>query len=83
MIFLLMWFAALRAIVPDAIAQRAALSGNDALLNGNHTYTHFNPMVGATYKLTPNLISCALMDQRRLLRSRGSGCRVYVSSSCR
>ena len=29
--------------------------GNDALLNGNHTYTHFNPMVGATYKLTPNL----------------------------
>jgi iron complex outermembrane receptor protein len=29
--------------------------GNDALLNGNHTYTHFNPMIGATYKLTPNL----------------------------
>ena len=29
--------------------------GNNALLNGNHTYTHFNPMVGATYKLTPNL----------------------------
>ena len=29
--------------------------GNDALLNGNHTYTHFNPMVGATYKLTQNL----------------------------
>jgi iron complex outermembrane recepter protein len=29
--------------------------GNDAALNGNHTYTHFNPMVGATYKLTPNL----------------------------
>ena len=29
--------------------------GNDALLNGDHTYTHFNPMVGATYKLTSNL----------------------------
>jgi iron complex outermembrane recepter protein len=29
--------------------------GNDALLNGNHTYQHFNPMIGATYKLTPNL----------------------------
>ena len=29
--------------------------GNDAALYGNHTYTHFNPMVGATYKLTPNL----------------------------
>ncbi len=29
--------------------------GNDSLLNGNHTYSHFNPMIGATYKLTPNL----------------------------
>ena len=29
--------------------------GNNALLDGNHTYQHFNPMVGATYKLTPNL----------------------------
>jgi iron complex outermembrane recepter protein len=29
--------------------------GNDASLTGNHTYTHFNPMIGATYKLTPNL----------------------------
>jgi iron complex outermembrane recepter protein len=29
--------------------------GNDALLNGSHNYTHFNPMFGATYKLTPNL----------------------------
>jgi iron complex outermembrane recepter protein len=29
--------------------------GNDALLNGSHTYSHFNPMIGATYKLTPNL----------------------------
>jgi iron complex outermembrane receptor protein len=29
--------------------------GNDPLLNGNHNYSHFNPMVGATYKLTPNL----------------------------
>ena len=29
--------------------------GNDPALNGNHTYTHFNPMIGGTYKLTPNL----------------------------
>jgi iron complex outermembrane recepter protein len=29
--------------------------GNDPGLAGNHTYTHFNPMIGATYKLTPNL----------------------------
>jgi iron complex outermembrane receptor protein len=29
--------------------------GNDALLNGNHDYMHFNPMIGATYKLTPNV----------------------------
>ena len=29
--------------------------GNDSALNSNNTYTHFNPMVGATYKLTPNL----------------------------
>jgi iron complex outermembrane receptor protein len=29
--------------------------GNDPALNGDHTYTHFNPMIGATYKLTPNL----------------------------
>ncbi len=29
--------------------------GNDALLNGNHSYLHFNPMVGATYKLTSNV----------------------------
>jgi iron complex outermembrane recepter protein len=29
--------------------------GNDALLNGGHDYAHFNPMGGATYKLTPNL----------------------------
>ena len=29
--------------------------GNNALLNGNHPYTHFNPMIGATYKVTPNL----------------------------
>ena len=29
--------------------------GNDPLLNGSHDYSHFNPMVGATYKLTPNL----------------------------
>ncbi|HEY2534430.1 MAG TPA: TonB-dependent receptor [Xanthobacteraceae bacterium] len=29
--------------------------GNDPGLNSNNTYTHFNPMVGATYKITPNL----------------------------
>jgi iron complex outermembrane receptor protein len=29
--------------------------GNDAQLNGGHTYSHFNPMIGATYKLTPTL----------------------------
>jgi iron complex outermembrane recepter protein len=29
--------------------------GNDSGLNSNSTYTHFNPMIGATYKLTPNL----------------------------
>jgi iron complex outermembrane recepter protein len=29
--------------------------GNAPALAGNHTYTHFNPMIGATYKLTPNL----------------------------
>ena len=29
--------------------------GNDPLLNGSHDYSHFNPMIGATYKLTPNL----------------------------
>ena len=29
--------------------------GNDPLLNGRHDYSHFNPMIGATYKITPNL----------------------------
>jgi iron complex outermembrane receptor protein len=29
--------------------------GNDSALNSNNTYTHFNPMIGATYKVTPNL----------------------------
>jgi iron complex outermembrane recepter protein len=29
--------------------------GNDPLLNGSHDYSHFNPMIGATYKITPNL----------------------------
>ena len=29
--------------------------GNDPQLNGSHDYSHFNPMIGATYKLTPNL----------------------------
>ena len=29
--------------------------GNDSELNGTHAFTHFNPMIGATYKITPNL----------------------------
>jgi iron complex outermembrane receptor protein len=29
--------------------------GNDSALNSNNTFTHFNPMIGATYKITPNL----------------------------
>jgi iron complex outermembrane recepter protein len=29
--------------------------GNDSELNGNDNYFHFNPMVGLTYKITPNL----------------------------
>ena len=29
--------------------------GNDPGLNSNNIYTHFNPTIGATYKLTPNL----------------------------
>jgi iron complex outermembrane recepter protein len=29
--------------------------GNAPELGGNHSYTHFNPMIGGTYKLTPNL----------------------------
>jgi opacity protein-like surface antigen len=29
--------------------------GNAPELGGNHSYTHFNPMIGGTYKLTPDL----------------------------
>jgi outer membrane receptor protein involved in Fe transport len=29
--------------------------GNDSGLDSNNTYAHFNPMIGATYKITPNL----------------------------
>ena len=29
--------------------------GNNSALNSNNTFTHFNPMIGATYKITPNL----------------------------
>ena len=29
--------------------------GNDPLLNGSHDYSRFNPQLGATYKLTPNI----------------------------
>jgi opacity protein-like surface antigen len=28
--------------------------GNDSELNGNDNYFHFNPMIGATYRITPN-----------------------------
>jgi len=29
--------------------------GNDPGLNGNHVYSRFNPTLGATYKITPNV----------------------------
>jgi iron complex outermembrane recepter protein len=29
--------------------------GNAPLLNGSHAYTHLNPLIGATYKITPNV----------------------------
>jgi len=29
--------------------------GNDPALTGNHTYSRFNPTIGATYKVTPNI----------------------------
>jgi iron complex outermembrane receptor protein len=29
--------------------------GNNPALNGTHTYSHFNPMIGAAFKLTPNV----------------------------
>jgi iron complex outermembrane recepter protein len=29
--------------------------GTAPLLNGSHDYTHFNPTIGATYKITPNV----------------------------
>jgi iron complex outermembrane receptor protein len=29
--------------------------GDAPLLNGSHDYIHFNPMIGATYKVTPNV----------------------------
>jgi iron complex outermembrane recepter protein len=29
--------------------------GDDPLLTGNHSYSHFNPSIGATYKITPNV----------------------------
>ena len=46
---------------PPAVASTSPRStltdelGNDPRLNGSHSYSHFNPMIGATYKLTPNL----------------------------
>ncbi|MGP0091768.1 MAG: TonB-dependent receptor [Xanthobacteraceae bacterium] len=35
------------------------LLGNDSALNGNHDYNRLNPVLGATYKITPNLIAYA------------------------
>jgi iron complex outermembrane recepter protein len=29
--------------------------GNDSLLNGSHNYAHFNPMAGATFKISSNI----------------------------
>jgi len=29
--------------------------GNDPLLTGSHNYSHFNPSIGATYKINPNV----------------------------
>src|SRR5262249_61135123 len=29
--------------------------GDDPRLNSNNTFTHFNPIIGATYKITHNL----------------------------
>ncbi len=43
---------------PASTSPRSRLTdelGNDPALNGSHDYSHFNPMIGATYKLTPNL----------------------------
>jgi iron complex outermembrane recepter protein len=34
-------------------------SGENPLINGNNQFQHFNPMVGATYKITPNLTAYA------------------------
>jgi iron complex outermembrane recepter protein len=34
-------------------------SGENPLVNGNNQFQHFNPMVGATYKITPNLTAYA------------------------
>jgi len=34
-------------------------TGQDPLLNGNNYYQHFNPMVGATYKILPNVTGFA------------------------
>ena len=43
------------------------------VLNGNHDYSRFNPMVGATYKLTPNVTAlCAAIRKRTARRRRSS-----------
>jgi iron complex outermembrane recepter protein len=34
-------------------------TGENPLVNGSSRYQHFNPMVGATYKITPNLTAYA------------------------
>jgi iron complex outermembrane receptor protein len=40
------------------IGLRDALGNNDAL-NGNHNYSRFNPVIGATFKITPNVTAYA------------------------
>ena len=49
-----------RLSIPAADASLRPVNLTDVFRNApeltsNHTYTHFNPMIGATYKLTPNL----------------------------
>ncbi len=46
--------AGARFNVAQIVLQRRNWATTPAL-NGSHDYSHFNPMIGATYKLTPNL----------------------------
>ena len=53
MIFLLMWFGAVRAIVPDAIAQRAALSGKAPNKAQKSATTRMQRVSSATERVEP------------------------------